>query len=122
MITLLLCLAFGQNPVVPRPATLSQVKRIYVDKLTAGEGSEQIRDQLLSALAALGLFVLTENPDRADAFLRGAAEDRVFQETFDFREGIDGRAQLGTGTTGRNSSRRTAGLSQCALHQHTPDV
>ncbi len=93
------------------PAALVQVKRVYVDKLTVGEGSEQIRDLLLSALSGQGLFVLTENPDRADAFLRGGAEDRVFNVTFDFREGIDGRAQLGTGTTGRNGTRRNAGVS-----------
>ena len=106
MTTLLLCLALSQEA-----ASLAQVKRIYVDKLTVGEGSEQIRDQLLSALAGLGLFSLTENPDRADAFLRGGAEDRVFQETFDFRDGIDGRVQIGTGTATRNGNRRSAGMS-----------
>lgn len=105
-----LCLLLVQDPAAAAPA-LGTVKRVHVDKLTPGEGSEQIRDQLLSALAATGLFVMTENPDRADAFLRGGAEDRVFQETFDFRDGVDGRAQIGTGTTGRNSSRRSAGIS-----------
>ncbi len=123
--TWLLYLMLAQDPaapapapaaLAPAPAALATVKRIYVDKLTAGEGSEQIRDQLLSALAGTGLFVMTENPDRADAFLRGGAEDRVFQETFDFKEGVDGRAQIGTGTTGignggRNGSRRSAGIS-----------
>ncbi len=98
-------------PAPPVAAGLSEVKRIYVDKLTAGEGSEQIRDLLMSAVAGTGLFVMTENPDRADAYLRGGAEDRVFQETFDFKEGVDGRAQIGTGTTSRTSSRRSAALS-----------
>ena len=65
----------------------------------------------MSALGATGLFVLTENPDRADAFLRGGAEDRVFQETFDFRDGVDGRAQVGTGSNSRTGTRRSAGLS-----------
>ena len=92
-------------------ADLATVKRVYIDKLTTGEGSEQIRDLLISAMAGTGLFVLTENPERADAFLRGGAEDRVFQETFDFRDGVNGRAQLGTGSNSRNSSRTTAGLS-----------
>ena len=92
-------------------ADLATVKRVYIDKLTPGEGSEQIRDLLISAVAGTGLFVLTENPERADAFLRGGAEDRVFQETFDFRDGVNGRAQLGTGSNSRNSSRTTAGLS-----------
>jgi len=104
--TFLLCLLLVQDA-----AGLAQVKRVYVDKLTAGEGSEQIRDQLMSAVAGTGLFVMTENPDRADAFLRGGAEDRVFQETFDFREGIDGRAQVGTTGGARTSTRRSAALS-----------
>ena len=106
MMALLLSLLLAQEPLA-----LGQVKRVYIDKLTAGEGSEQIRDLLISALAGTGLFVLTENPDRADAFLRGGAEDRVFQETFDFREGVDGRAQLGAGGNSRTSSRTSAGVS-----------
>ena len=106
MMALLLSLLLAQEPLA-----LGQVKRIHVDKFSAGEGSEQIRDLLISAVAGTGLFVLTENPERADAFLRGGAEDRVFQETFDFRDGVNGRAQLGTGINSRNSSRTTAGLS-----------
>jgi hypothetical protein len=90
---------------------LARVKRVYVDKLTPGEGSEQIRDQLLSAVAGTGLFVLTENPERADAYLRGGAEDRVYQEMFDFKDGVNGRAQVGSGTTSRTSSRSSAALS-----------
>jgi phage portal protein BeeE len=103
MTSFVLCLLLGQD--------LAQVKRIFIDKLTPGEGSEQIRDQLLSAVASTGLFVMTENPDRADAFLRGGAEDRVYMETFDFRDGVNGRAQLGTGTTSRTSSRTAAAVS-----------
>ena len=106
MTTLLLSLFLSQEP-----SPLAQVKRVYIDKLTTGEGSEQIRDLLLSAVAGTGLFVVTENPDRADAFLRGGAEDRVFQETFDFREGVNGRAQLGAGGNSRTRSRTSAGVS-----------
>ncbi len=106
MIPLLLSLFLVQEA-----SPLGQVKRIYVDKLTTGEGSEQIRDLLLSAISGTGLFVLTENAERADAFLRGGAEDRVFQETFDFRDGVNGRAQVGAGGTTRTSTRRSAGLS-----------
>ncbi|MBY0506643.1 MAG: hypothetical protein K2X03_22170 [Bryobacteraceae bacterium] len=108
MTTLLLSLTLLQEP-----GALAKVKRVYVDKLTVGEGSEQIRDLLLSAVSSLGLFVITENPERADAFLRGGAEDRVYQETFDFRDGVDGRAQIGTatGTSTRNGNRRSLGVS-----------
>ena len=106
-ITLLLSLLLAADLATD----LGKVKRVYIDKLTTGEGSEQIRDLLISAVAGTGLFVLTENPERADAFLRGGAEDRVFQETFDFRDGVNGRAQLGTGSNSRNGSRTLAGLS-----------
>jgi hypothetical protein len=106
MTGILLALLLSQDP-----AALATVKRIYVDKLTAGEGSEQIRDLLLAAIAATGLFVMTENPDRADAFLRGGAEDRVFQELFDFKEGVNGRAQAGSGNGTRTSTRTSAALS-----------
>lgn len=103
MTSLILCLALAQD--------LGAVKRIFIDKLTPGEGSEQLRDQLFSAVAGTGLFVMTENPDRADAYLRGGAEDRVYQEMFDFKDGVNGRAQLGTGTTSRTSSRTSAAFS-----------
>jgi hypothetical protein len=103
MTSLILCLALAQD--------LASVKRVFIDKLTPGEGSEQIRDQLFSAVANTGLFVMTENPDRADAYLRGGAEDRVYQEMFDFKDGVNGRAQLGSGTTSKTSSRTSAGVS-----------
>ena len=52
---------------------LLQIRRVYVDHLTGGETAAQMRDILLSSLEGSNLFVLTENPDRADATLKGAA-------------------------------------------------
>ena len=46
MMALLLSLLLAQEPLA-----LGQVKRIHVDKFSAGEGSEQIRDLLISAVA-----------------------------------------------------------------------
>lgn len=97
----------------PDPRELLVIKRIYVDKLSGSDGTAQIRDLIISALLANRLFQVTENPDRADAFLRGAAEDLIFTETFQFRDSIDGRAQVSSsrGATTRTTTRQAAGAS-----------
>lgn len=77
-------------------AQLPKVRRIFVDKLTGGEAADQLRDILMATLQTARLWVITENPDRADAFIRGAADDAVFNETRESRDGINARAFLGT--------------------------
>lgn len=84
---------------------LLTVRRIYVDRLTGGETAAQMRDILMATIQGSGLFVLTENQDRADAVLRGAAEDLVFNEVHSTSDGINARVNAGTG---RSSSRSTA--------------
>jgi len=70
-------------------AQIAGVKRVYVDRLTGGETAAQMRDLIISSLQGSKLFVLTENTDRADAFLRGAAEDLVFTDDFESSEGVN---------------------------------
>lgn len=77
-------------------AQLPKVRRIYVDKLTGGEAADQLRDILMATLQTARLWVITENPERADAFIRGAADDAVFNESRESRDGINARAFLGT--------------------------
>ena len=79
-------------------AQLLTVKRVYVDKLTGGESAASLRDLIMSSLQAAKLFVLTENPDRADATLRGAASDSVFTDTYQSSESADLRGAVGTGS------------------------
>src|ERR1035438_8806615 len=74
---------------------LRTVHRVYVDRLTGGETAAQMRDILIGALAASRLFVLTENQDRADAVIRGAAEDLVFTDVHTSSDGINAHANLG---------------------------
>jgi hypothetical protein len=74
---------------------LRVVRRVYVDRLTGGETAAQMRDILIGALAASRLFVLTENQDRADAVIRGAAEDLVFTDVHTSSDGINAHANLG---------------------------
>lgn len=95
----------------PRP--LLEIKRLYVDRLTGSEGTAQIRDLLIAAIQTNRLFQITENPDRADAFLRGGAEDLIFTEVFQYRDSVDGRAQVNSsrGATSRTNSREARGAA-----------
>ena len=54
------------------------MRRVYIDRLSGGETAAQMRDMIAASLQGAKLFVITENPDRADAILRGSAEDLVF--------------------------------------------
>src|SRR5687767_9559874 len=82
---------------------LVKVRRIYIEKLTGGEAAAQMRDMLMASLQAARVFVVTENLERADAIMRGSAEDLVFTELFQSGERVDARASL----SGRSGSTRT---------------
>ena len=73
-------------------AQLLKVRRVFVDRLSGGPTAEQLRDMIIAALQASKLFVITENQERADAFLRGSAEDLVFTDIYSYSESTDGRA------------------------------
>jgi hypothetical protein len=113
-------------------AQILTVKRVYVDKLTGGETAAQMRDLIIASLQGAKLFVLTENPERADAVLRGAAEDLVFTDTFQSSESVDLRSSLGTGSrgsagTGSRSTRSSSsslgrGLSAGIADRESTDI
>lgn len=88
---------------------LLAVKRVYVDRLGGGETASQVRDMLISSLLNSKLFAVTENQERADAFIRGSAEDLVFTDTFQSSEGINARASVGAG--GASSTRSASGAT-----------
>lgn len=77
-------IAGGGEPVpgqpMPAPPDLGHVKKIYVDQLGGGHTSDQMRDMIITALQNSKLFAITENQDRADAILRGSADDKVYTE------------------------------------------
>jgi hypothetical protein len=89
---------------------LLEIRRVYVDHLTGGETAAQMRDILLSSLEGSKLFVLTENPERADATLKGAAEDLVFTEVHNSSDNLNVRANFGTGRTTSTSRGMNAGV------------
>ena len=87
-------------------AHLLTVRRVYVDRLTGGETAAQMRDMIISSLHGAKLFVVTETAERADAILRGSAEDLVFTDTFSSSEGIN--AQGSAGSSRSSSTKRNA--------------
>jgi hypothetical protein len=89
---------------------LLTLKRVYVDRLTGGETAAQMRDILISSLESSKLFILTENPERADATLRGASEDLVFSDVHTSSDSINAHANIGTGR-GTNSRTQGGGVS-----------
>ncbi len=81
---------------------LLKVRRVYVDRLTGGETAAQMRDLIISSLQTSKLFIVTENEDRTDVSLRGAAEDLVYTDKFQSSEGVNIHA--GGGGSESNSS------------------
>jgi hypothetical protein len=93
--------AGAAGPTVPSDSEaaglrqLLTIHRVYVDRLTGGETAAQMRDILMSSLAGAGMFVVTEKEERADAILRGAAEDLIFTEVHTSSDGINAHANVG---------------------------
>lgn len=93
---------------------IAGVKKVYVEKFGGGEGADQIRDMVIATIQRTNLFVLTENPERADTLLRGSAEDLVYTENFQSNEGVTARLSPSGSTSSassRSSARLTAGVS-----------
>ena len=107
------------NPAAPTaPADeevlgqLLTVRRVYIDRLTGGETATQMRDMIAASLQGAKLFVVTENPDRADAILRGSAEDLVFTDIHSSSDSIHADSHFGfsNGDSTYNSSSGYGGL------------
>ncbi len=84
---------------------LLTIKRVYVDKLTGGETAAQMRELLISSLQSSKLFILTENQERADVIMHGAAEDLVFTDAFSSSDGINMRGSTNNSSGSGTSSR-----------------
>ena len=91
-------------PPPPAPSAIEEanirqlltIRRVYVDHLTGGETAAQIREILMSVLQGSNLFILTENEDRADTFLRGAAEDLIFTDIHNSSDNVNVHAGVST--------------------------
>ena len=94
--------AFAQEDLSNQLLT---IKRVYVDKLTGGETAAQMRDLIIGSLQGAKLFILTENQDRADMILRGAAEDLIFTDSFSSSDGLNIRGSSNISSGSGASSR-----------------
>ncbi len=96
------------DPIGEGLSQLLRIRRLHIEALTGGEAANQIRDMIISSIQSAGLFAITENAERADAFLRGTAEDLVFNEQFQSSESLGVRSGFSAGRGGistRNSER-----------------
>ena len=75
---------------------LLTLKRVYVDRLTGGETAAEMRDIIIGSLDQSKLFILTENPEKADAVLHGAAEDLVYTDTHSSSDGVNAKLNVGS--------------------------
>lgn len=92
------------------PGSLLQVRRVYVAQLSGGPQAEALRELIIASLDGTKLFILTDNADRADAILKGAADDRTFTDTFDSQDSLNARESGGKFGSGSGSS-RSGGLN-----------
>ena len=94
---------------------VTSIRRVYVDKLNGGDQAQHIRDMIITSLQNSGLFILTENEEKADAVMRGSAEDLIFTESHQSSDGLGAHANVSLPgrngvVNGRNSSRVGAGV------------
>src|ERR1700738_3384945 len=94
-------------------AQIAGIKRVYIDRLTGGETAAQMRDLIISSLHGAKLFVLTENQERADATLRGAAEDLIYTDQFQSSDSVDLRSGVSSGS--RGSTRTSSGVRSLSV-------
>jgi hypothetical protein len=123
MIVRLLLLAWpllAIEPAADIDGQILAIRRIHVERLTGGDTAGQLRDMIIAALQRTGNYVLTENPDRADAYLRGSAEDLVFTDVFQTSDGIQMRSSmgLGTGSYSARSNGRTSVSASASLGEN----
>lgn len=102
-------------------SSLLDIKRIYVGQLVGGPEADSLRELIISSLASTKLFIVTDNPDRADATLKGAADDHSFTDTFDSDQSLTDRENAGkSSNSGSYGSRNglTVGLGVSDNESH----
>jgi hypothetical protein len=85
------------------------IKRIYVAPLTGGPQADSLRELIIASIDSTRLFILTDNPDRADAVLKGAADDHTYTDSFDSDNGISSRQNGGKSSSGSGLTTKGTG-------------
>jgi len=116
---LLLCLTVAgdlpQSPASIEESSLRdllQIRRVYVDRMVGGETAAQMREILIGSLQGTRLFIVTENQERADVILRGAAEDLVYTEVHTSSDSLNAHGNLSarSGANTRDSRGLAGGI------------
>lgn len=81
----------SDSPSKTEPAVeavqLSAVRRIFVESFGDDPISKEMQSMIVSSLVGMKKFVVTENPRRADAILKGVALEKTSQEVHSYSEG-----------------------------------
>jgi hypothetical protein len=106
----------GASPGVD---SILDVKRIYVGPLTGGAEAAALRDLIIASINSTNLFILTDKEERADAILKGAADDHSFTDTFNFHEGSASHESVTAGSRYSNLGviSGSAGVAENETHQ-----
>src|SRR5689334_20514557 len=121
----LLMLALGAGDVRAQDDLSKQllsIKRIFVDRLTGGETAAQMRDLIIASIHGAKLYVVTENPERADAVLRGAAEDLIYTDQFASSDSVDLRSGVSTGSRSIRTSTGARSISVGVGDKESTDI
>jgi hypothetical protein len=104
ILLLLICSGGAQGvEAEPTQPSLAHVRRIYIEPLTGGDASNQMRDMIIAALQNSKLFTVTDNLERADAFLRGSSDDKVFTDEHSTSDSIGFHATTGSGSSANST-------------------
>jgi hypothetical protein len=95
----------------PIPATLAHVRRIYVEPLGHTQSSEQMRDMIITAIQNSKLFLITDDEEKADAKLRGSADEKIYTEDHITSDSIGLHANTGSSDSSRSSMGNGASAS-----------
>ena len=122
--TLLLVLFFGSSACAQDDLAkqLLSIKRIYVDRLTGGETAAQMRDLIIASLHGAKLYVITENSERADAVMHGAAEDLIYTDQYSSSDSVDLHGSIGTGGRSTRTSTAVRSLSASVGDKDSTDI
>lgn len=111
-----------RNTQLPPPQATSRgllaVQRIYVAQLTGGPGADSLRELIIASLDGTRLFVLTDNPERADAILKGAADDRAFTDSFDSDKSLTDRGDAGVYGAAAKGGKGAGGYGGLSVGDH----
>ena len=106
-----------QSAAGPAVSSLPEIRRVYVAELVGAE-ADTFREMIIASLNSTKLFVMTDNPDRADAILKGAADDHAFTDTFDVQEGGSAHQNGGKSSSGYSRGGTFGGISIADNESH----